>query len=413
MKQTLFSLRTTAIIFCLLILLLVLNVVIPQERVVGKEAIEQAASSSIAYRFLLKDLGLSHLPTSVPFLLVVGALYLQLILLLWKLGGSTFRRVHLAPAHWSSWKIVKLKPFSSKDAIKATANAGFRLKHLEENTWWGVRNRYSPIGFLVLHGSFILLLTAGLLLYYTRFVARVTIVVGDTQTFSLDGPAQIIRTPPLSSFPAQPFSVQLADVDVKKEKGEPVLLKARLRFLSGAGNLSQEASVNHPAAFLGYKFLPNSKDLAMTLKLYDLQGYALDSVVVLTNCEAKGTTTLPLVKSCTLSIDCADTNLGILNCNGATTTMRLAEGERLVTESFYLNLVSILPWVSFLVVWERGGNVLIAAFVLAVIGLVMRFIFPRQDIIITSEQLYYKGEFFPLYLGEYLEKLEEENFVTN
>lgn len=412
LERRLLSLRTTALILCLLILFLILNVVIPQERVVGKEAIERAVAESAWKYFLLEDLGLTRLPTSYPFLLILGAMYMQLIVLLWKLGRSTRKRVQQAPASWEKWKSVIVKNSATKSVVEAAAHAGFRLRHLDESSWWGVRNRYSPAGFLILHGSFILLLSGGLLLYYTRTVIEVAMVSGDTQVFSGSGPGKIVRSGPFAPSVA-PFSIQLVRVEAKKEMGEPVALKARVRFLSDASAAERDAAVNHPASFLGFNFLPMSTDLAASFRLYDRSGFPLDTVVALTQCQAGRETTVPLAKPCSVVVECREKRTALLRCGEEKGKMALEVGESITTDSYYLTLASLTPWVSFLVVYERGSMFLVAGFALAVAGLIMRFLFPRQDIVITTESLHFRGEFFPLAFEEFIQKMEGKSVVTN
>jgi cytochrome c biogenesis protein ResB len=89
--------RVTVALLCLLGLMLLLNVALPQATVLGEQAFEAIVDESVLLEFLLVDLGLGWLPTSPVFLAILGLFFLNLLLVLVSRVGPTWRRVALKP----------------------------------------------------------------------------------------------------------------------------------------------------------------------------------------------------------------------------------------------------------------------------------------------------------------------------
>jgi hypothetical protein len=397
------SLKTTAVLLALLLLLLLLNVLLPQERVVGRETVAAITARGGIGAFLFKTLGLAHIPTSPPFLVTLALFFLQLLAVLWTFTAVTIKRVRFQPARWEGWERFGLG-VGRDDAVRKLQGAGFRVQALEGGATWGVRNRISPLGFLFFHYSFLFFLAGGLLLHYTRWVGTVDLARGASYAFS-PKTAKASRVPALE--PPEGFNVTLEEVEARKIGGEPVRLRAVLRFADGPGALAAEAAINRPARFRGYAFLPLSTDEAMSFKLYDAQGFLLDTLAVMTRCGSGEDLVLPLPDGCSLAVRCARGRVGELRCGGGSVAFPLAEGGRGAAAGIEVQYASSMPWVSFLVVYERGPGLLVAGFVLAILGLLFRFLFPRQDVVLEGGTLHCKGEYFPSVLREELETMKE------
>jgi hypothetical protein len=329
-----------------------------------------------------------------------------LVAVLSRFTAVSVRRVRLRPERWEHWDRLPLTAQRTEAALRQLAGAGFRVQPLPNGAQWGVRNRISPLGFLFFHYSFLFFLAGGLLLHYTRWVGTVDLARGATYAFS-PTTSKATRIPAL--VPPGGFSVTLDEVLARKERGEPVQLKADLRFGSGPGALAADAQVNHPAKYGGYAFLPMTTDEAMSFRVYDARGFLRDTLAVMTRCGNGEDLLLPLPDGCSLAIRCARGRGGELECDGRRAEFPLTGGGRGAVGGIEVQFVASMPWVSFLVVYERGQGFLVAGFVLAVTGLLFRFAFPRQDVVAASGVLYFKGEYFPAVLKEELEGLKEGN----
>ena len=162
------SARVTVTLLVLLALLLLLNVALPQESVLGEERYERLLQESgRGARFVLDTLGLGHMSTSPVFLATLGLFFLNLTAVLLSRIGPTWRRIALRerseeglrawarmeeslsgglPGEWSPGRVAQvLRGF------------GFQVRRQGERTFWGVKHRTAPLGFLLFHLSFFLL----------------------------------------------------------------------------------------------------------------------------------------------------------------------------------------------------------------------------------------------------------------
>ena len=152
---------------------------------------------------------------------------------------------------------------------------GFRPRRLGECSYWGVKHRTAPLGFLLFHLSFFLLCAGGLMLYSTRFVG--VAVLSEGQGFAGDY-SEILRRPPTGKVPDLRFTVETIETEI--ERGEPVHLSADLRFRRGLSSTALESRVNHPARWGATSILVEQAGLAPVLWFQDAAGYTLDRVVV-------------------------------------------------------------------------------------------------------------------------------------
>ncbi|HSN15922.1 MAG TPA: cytochrome c biogenesis protein ResB, partial [Anaeromyxobacteraceae bacterium] len=180
------SLRTTAALLLLLLVLLVLSVLIPQRSGVTLAAHDAWAAAGGIRRFLLIDLELGHVPTSRIFLVSLGLFFANLLAVLGERTGVALRRCRFVPP-----TAAAARELSRRDGAIAIAaseggmsRAAAVLNGLGYRTFsaegmvWGVKNRFSPLGFPLFHLSFFVLWAAGSLLYYTRSVGILSAIEG-------------------------------------------------------------------------------------------------------------------------------------------------------------------------------------------------------------------------------------------
>jgi hypothetical protein len=410
------SLRTTVVLMCVIAAFLLLNVVVPQARVVGEEAFSLIIRDRPVIEFFLVDLGLGNLSTSPLFLLVLGLFFVNLTAVLLARLGPTWRRIQpksrsvaglrawaqsagslnaRLPTEWGFGVVVaRLKEF------------GFKVRKVGDRTVSGVRHRLAPLGFLIFHMSFFLLCAGGVLLYYSRFEGVVTL--SETQEFTGEY-SQIVRQPPIGGAPDLRFVLE--EVDPRFEQGEPVHLGAVFSFQQGTSIQRRTARVNYPAEWGPTVILVQRAGLTPVIWLQDGEGYTLDRVAVAattrgeegTWIELAGGRYLMLIEPLAPEIEFPSHE------DLVRTPMKFQvyeEGKQLFSETLRpgeagqvgsearLVFEDLRYWAGVRVISERGGGLLIAGFLMGVVGLMWRLLWQRREVAVTwdDERFWLAGE---------------------
>lgn len=400
--------RVTVGLLCLVALVLLLNVVVPQEAVLGPErfGVLIEGSGPVA-RFLLRDLGLSNLSTSPVFFVVFAVFFLNLGLVLAFRIGPTLRRTQLPERSgktvrgWARSKESFVAPRSpgigATEVTRILRGFGFQVRRQNERSYWGVKHRTAPLGFVLFHLSFFLLCAGGLMLYSTRFVG--VAILSEGQEFAGEY-SEILRRSRIGRVPALHFVVE--EIETEIESGEPVHLSARFRFLQGLSSTVAESRVNHPAQWGRSSILVEQAGLAPILWLQDGDGFTLDRIVVPARTRSGEPTGLqvaedrytvlvyPLGSEVEFPVrsELARTalRLQVIEDEALVFDGELRQGEAADLGGSRLVLEEIRYWVGIRVVAERGGGVLTAGFVLGILGLVWRLLWYRREVIVSWDE---------------------------
>lgn len=425
--------RFTIVLICLLAVLLLLDVVLPQESVVGEKRFETITRDSPWAEFLLVDLGLGQMSTSPVFLSVLGLFLLNLLAVLLSRIGPTWRRISPRARSerglqaWARLEENLSTPlpegWSAGHAARTLRGFGYQVHRPGETTFWSVKHRTAPLGFILFHLSFLLLFVGGVLIYYTRFVGSV--VLSEGQTFS-GAYSDVERHPPLGSPDDLQFELQR--VDFRMERGEPVHLGATFGFRQAGGStVERHARVNHPARWGAARLLVNQAGLAPVLWLQDGQGFTLDRVAAPVRALGRSPTAValqgeglsvlvhPLGKGASfpsreelpqtaIRIQCMDQSVVVFDG-----TLRPGEaatiGERrLVLEEYRM-------WARVRVVSERGPVALVTGFVIGIVGLIWRLVLYRREIVVAWDDARFnlvgRAEYFSWRFREELESVRD------
>lgn len=424
------SLRTTAWLLVLLSALLLLNVAVPQEAVLGAEAFSALASHGPWNRFFLVTLGLGHLSTSPVFLCALGLFFLNLLAVLADRTGPTLRQVRMRDmseeqvrrqtAAPTALAVAPTEGWSTADALRLLRGHGFRAMRMGDSAAWGVKNRTAPLGFLLFHASFLLLCAGGALLYYTREVLTARLVEG--QAFEA-GWGRVVRAAPWTG-PGPP-AFELLEVRSRFEAGEPTDLSASVRFRYAGGAREATSRVNHPARLGNAALLVEQAGVAPELWLQDDEGFTVDRVSVAATTKGGEPTEVALAQGRFVAVlSPLWPGAGLPSREelaGLPLTLTLREGEAVLFEGtllpgrsaaagpLRLQLVRHRFWAGFRVVTERGGGLLISGFLLGVVGLLWRMLAFRREVFLSWEGGVLKaagrGEFFPGRVRDELESI--------
>jgi hypothetical protein len=411
--------------------LFLLRVVLPQADGATAEWHAQLVARSATARFFLVTLGLGDIATSRVFGVTLALFFLNLAGVLLERTGTTLRRIRFRPpapdvarslaTGAAALRVGRPAGFTAAWPATVLRRLGYRVTNPDERSAWGVKHRTAPVGFLLFHASFFILCAGAVLLYFTRSVATLAAAEGQATDTSR---AQLVRRAPWGTPP--PFGFTVERVDVEVEAGLPVHLSARLRP-DDPGLPALTSRVNGPATWGALSLLVERAGLAPVLWLQDSRGFTLDRVAVITSTEKAEPTRVPLAGGAfevfvePIAVGpsfpergaLATTALAVRVERGGRTvyTGPLAPGRIVPVGDRFLQLAELRYWVGVRMVHERGGPLLIAGFVLAVVGLVWRLLWYRREVAIVwdeeSVSIGGRGELFPARFGEELEAIRD------
>lgn len=428
--QALTSARATVTVMVALGALLLLNVVMPQEAVLGKQAVARLTEESGAWRFLLHTLGLARLSTSPLFLFVLAAFFLNLALVLLDRAHGTWKRLKFIPPSEAQVRALTLAPsaisfprprgFSQQRAHAVLQRLGYRTSSPGPSTVWALRHRTAVVGFPLFHLSFFVLFAGGVALYLTRFVTNVAAAEGQ-QFETTDG--KVLRTPPLGA--PRPQALVVEQVYPRLEGGRPTQLGATLRRLGLGEEAAQTAWINQPAEWGPLSVLVEDAGLAPVLWLQDEQGYTVDRVVVLAISTADAPVKAQLGKEglwaqvrpvsvgpefpAREALGSFRVELELHRLDQLVWKGQLRAGEHARAGGYTLKLDELRYWVKLRLVHEQGGLLLVVGFLMAVAGLVWRMWWFRREVGVCWDDarvvLVAKVEYFPKAFRDELETL--------
>lgn len=401
------SARVTVSLLCLLALLFVANVALPQASVVGPAAFAELVTGHPVRYFFLVTLGLGSLSTSPFFFSVLALFFANLGAVLAARFGPTWRRARMRRRSekglvaWlragarSGEALSAPRPpgFTPLRMVRALQGHGYRVRRVGERTFHGVRHRTAPLGFVLFHLSFFLVCAGALALYATRYVASASLVEGqELQAEDL----HVLRRPRLGAPLVPSFTVDR--VDPRFDEGQPVHLGAVVRFQRIGGAVERPARINGPARSGATAVLLQQAGLAPVLWLQDGAGFTVDRVAVSAGGRSGEATPVPLADGrLTVLIDplpagtpfpgrgeLAATALPLQVLAGDDVVfagaLRPGEGGVLAGGRGRLVVEELRYWVGVQVVRERGGGLLVAGFLLGVVGLVWRLLWYRREV---------------------------------
>jgi hypothetical protein len=401
------SARVTISLIATLAVFLFLNVAMPQEAVLGTERFEGLAENGPIAHFLLVTLGLGNMATSPVFLAILGLFFLNLAVVIGTRVMPTWRRVAMRPRQeeglraWArmeeTFNAQLPSGWDTAHVVHILRGFGYPVRKVGASIYWGVKHRTAPLGFLLFHLSFFLLFAGGVLIYYTRFVG--TAILSEGQAFT-GAYSDVHRQPP---FPTgRPLAFLVDEVEMRMVAGEPVHLSARLLLQHSGPPIPMTSEVNHPAKWGSTIILAEQAGVAPVLWLQDSAGFSLDRVVIPARARGGLPTPVELAEGrLQILIHPLDTVASFPTRDDlATAKMRLQviedgqllfddrlgvgdagdfEGGRLVVEE-------IRYWVGVRIITERGGGLLIAGFLAAVLGLMWRLLWYRREVVVDWDE---------------------------
>ena len=302
------------------------------------------------------------------------------------------------------------------------------------NTFTALKNRLSPIGFMLFHVSFILCLIGGMMIMYTRFMGRLPLTEGESYKGGL-GQFRVIERRPKFFKTLPDLELNLEKVRTYYEDNVPVELIVNLRVKYGDEEKSEILKVNEPINRGAVTIIAENVGVSPLFIVRGPDGRQLDAVYVTLNVlrgkedsfrfdtDRRFKFYVKFYPDYVLKDGVAGTrsvelknpamSLIIENDMKKIYSGTVMMGERASFGGLTVSFNDIRYWVEFLVIKEYGKLPLVTGFVLAAIGLIMRLVFyqKRLRLAIVHEDdktlLFIDGrsEYFQLSYREELDRI--------
>ncbi len=445
------SVKTTAIIFASLIVVYFAGLVIPQKTLFSSYNEYQAwLQKSIFYRLFdllrLTDIYLSPLTISLLVLF-----FLNLLVVVGERTKVVNKKMYIraTPSLMNPHEIRSRQGHISITTTVSPDSAMQRvLKVLKRNRWkilsvdsnlsiFAMKNRYSPVGFILFHLSFLFCLVGGLLIAYTRFYGYLTITEGQRLADARPYITKIIKKPRiLKKLPE--FGLSLIKVQPQYQNDVPTDLYVYLDVLYKGRVKREVLKVNEPVKRGALSLVVQDIWLAPLMVVRDEHGKMIDGAYVALNLlhgqedsfwfnSLKGYKFFVIFFPDYVVNNGVETTKSVVIRNPALHLRVVKDGsivaedtlkpqESLRFDRYSISFEGYRYSVYLNVIREYGRGPLIAGFVLALAGLLMRLIFYQkrlwlavsEDTHATEVLIYGRSEYFHLSFNEELKRLSEK-----
>lgn len=413
--------RTTMTIILALFALYVLGLIIPQKASFTSAAQYDAwRGAHPMLAGVIETLRLNDIYLAPITILFLALFFLNLIVVLFERLPSLLRRSYLLGRRSAQVDPAGIKRDPSAHLVLARERskdevtpqlAGF----FRGRSWWvvsfddglvAVRNRYSPLGFLFFHVSFLLCLIGGLLIMYTRFSGNLVLTEGQEFQSDLKQFRTITRDPKIMRE-LPPIGLLLQKVVPRYEGNVRADLSVLLRVRHGRKDEDVSVRINEPVKRGPLTVLAGNIGVSPLFVLRTPDQRTLDggyvSLNILTGDEdsfvfrdSPYTVAVRLYpdhavregRDVSLSRELKNPVVRLRAERGgrAVKEATLGMGQRMAFDNLQLSFEDVRYWVEFHVVREYGDSILILGFFLGIGGLVMRLILYQKTVSILIEE---------------------------
>lgn len=381
----------------------------PQERVLGKVYIEEISKKNKFYDFIFNKLNFKNIPSSPLFLFSLFLFYLQLIFFIFKYIKRTIERIKIKEPDYKFWR--KYKFSSLRENFKENLEKkGFKHFKLKEGEDYFIENELSPLGFMLFHISFFFLLTGGIVLNYTRGVSVATVALGQTINLNDSRWVKRIKLPLIESKRDLAISLNEVFFSFDNKLGLPLDFKANLTIIEKGKRISRYFEINKPLKYKNLSFYPHFYENAYIIEIEDPEGYIIEKPILFSKCRRSEVVNFSLKEGFWGSFLCEEEEKILINREDLKGELVLKEGETLFLGDYKIKFISNLPWVEIKIVEEKGGGILIFGFLLGILGILLRFFFPRREMVLKNNEIFIKADYFPENFLNFLKNfIEVEN----
>ncbi|UCD35987.1 MAG: cytochrome c biogenesis protein ResB, partial [Nitrospiraceae bacterium] len=285
-----------------------------------------------------------------------------------------------------------------------------------DNTCFAVKNRYSPIGFILFHFSFFLCLLGGLMIMYTRFSGKLPLTEGQQFNGDMAQFRTVIKDPKvMKELPSLGLYLQKVEPSYENDVPTELVTYVAVRYEDEIKN--EVLRVNEPIKRGPMSILAESIGVSPLFVVRGPGGRQIDAAYTSLNVlngeedSFQFETDRRFVFNVkfypdyvveqgvekTLSIELKNPAIHLEVLKGGIKVYEgtIGRGEPAQIDLFSISFEDIRYWAEFLLVREYGKLPLTAGFVLASIGLIMRLVFYQKSLRFAIE---YEGEKPILYM---------------
>jgi len=400
----LYSVRTSACLMGAALAIFLMGQIVPQKKLLTIQDMTTWRMEHPSLYKGLEALGMLEIYTSPLAIAVLGLFFLNLFLVFQARFGAVWRKCALDlsfPPDVNSSLVIDITGWERTEVFEQLRSLLKRQKFLAEGErFLSVRNRFGPLGSVVFHLSFLILLAGGLMLYYTRSIG--TAFVAEGQYFSgTRGEFQTLRPALIGDTPQLPF--RLLDITPQYFQGSPIDLEARIELQDAdSQRQAEQIRVNHPLMYGDTSMLIRRIDIAPVIKMEDISGKRIFEYAAVKLHVLEDKVDSYRVPFTSYGIDfefypdyVVEDGLEMsrsVELNNPVFRVRVTDdgrelfsgpmrpGEPREFARLRFTIEDILFWGDFLLVKERGGTLLWVGFILGIVGLCWRFFFFRTEV---------------------------------
>ena len=414
-----------------------LSFILPQKDLLKKQDYLQMKAGSPVFFSILETLGLHEVYTSPVTLTLWFFFFLNLTLVMRQRIPLVMKRVECHPARTedprsaSSYQArvtVSLPQEKIYSVENVLTKAGYRFSGTADS-FYAVKNRLSPLATLLFHFSFFLILLAGIVTTYTKFVGYLDLGIGESFHGELARYKGSPRMPKIGTPPSAVFIIESVQPQVDQNVATGLVVGVR----DNQGRLHY-ADINHPYKTGATAFLVNDLGVAPLVVIEDANGRELDGAYVKLDVikgkkdrfrlsgyeiEARYFSDHVVINGVDETASDSFSNPALrleVSKNGQVIDAKtLKAGESLEIEGNRLVLREMPFWVRFLVVKQHGDWIAYGGFILATLALCWRLLWYRREIIgavetagtVTMLHLAGRSEFYRTHSSKELDRIAQ------
>jgi len=441
------SVKLTATVIALLIFIYFLGLVLPQKWMFETKDLYELWKDSSILNWFIDFIGFTNIYMSPLTIVLLVLFFINLLVVTLNRVPVMLKRAYIM-GEPPSFGLAELKrgknaaviePGLGRTALDKRLRDFFKKKRWffkegsEHGTYIALKNRLSPLGFLFFHFSFFLCLIGALMITYTRFSGNLPLTEGQSFEGDIEQFRLITRQPKmLKRLP--PLGILVERVQPVYEQDVPTELVVSLQVGYGDEIERKVLRINEPLHKGSMSIIVESIGVSPLFIVRGPSGEEVDAAYVSLNVLGGQEDTFQFDKDkrysfivkffpdyikekgigSTRSIEMKNPAIRLVvgKDNKVVYQGTIRPGENADTGELTISFNDIRYWVEFLIVREYGKIPLIAGFIIAGIGLIMRLVFYQKRLRISID---YEKDKPLLYLdgrSEYFKYSFEDEMVT-
>ncbi|TAN44949.1 MAG: hypothetical protein EPN22_04790 [Nitrospirae bacterium] len=451
------SARMTVIIISVMMVLFLAGLFVPQKTFFGSRAkYDEWRFASPNFSAVVEYFKLNEIYISPVTVAALSVFFIHLIVVVLNRVPVMLRKAYLT-GNAERVETPDIRDIPGTARIEAQKDIGADVamaevqRYLRKKMWTvlsvgptgltAVKNRYSPLGFILFHLSFFLCLMGGLLVSYTRFSGNLVLTEGQELTTELKHFRLINREPKLiKQVPL--LGLELSSVKPVYERNIAVDLSVNMKIKHEGGAEAVTLGTNKPVNKGSMSILPQNIGVSPLFLLSDMYGKELGGGYFVLNILKGGqedSFEIPGFpykfyvrfypdyavedgRDISRSLELRDpvVFLTVQKSGGNVYEGRVRPGQTVFFDGLGMRYGDTRYWVDFLIVREYGNMPLFIGFGVGVAGLLMRLVFFQKEVVFNIEKeggrmlIFYNGrsEYYKHSFKEELEKIGRDILLT-